>query len=562
MQRGRMSSEPNDRRVARGLAEADSLPSPTSVVMLDEVLRLGREVHLEMDEPALVGRFLTTLSALFPGRSFAVRAVDPRSPEKPRSYVVGSELREGIGDERITVKASSVAKTQLKSAVMKSARIRFSDRWDSPFPGVAAGFAVPLVASGEFYGVLDVGYPLGLDATERDEPLILPLANHLSVALRNERLRRDTTVLRDYQAKLIEHANALILGVDRYWRVTVYNQALCRLTGFAREEVIGRDIRDWLSGDEAARLTKLLNRALSGDLDKTNPGKTVDSVDVTLDTRLGRVRTVWSVAAITGRGVVEAVVAIGQDQTKLRELQRQVIQAEKLATLGQLAAGVVHELNNPLTSITVYAEYLLRKADKCLQSGEPMPVAAPDVEKLRRISAGAQRISEFAKELVQYAKPAQDDVELIDINSVATQARAFCEHLFATSDVGLVESLDRNLSAIRAIPGQLEQVMINLITNAAHALDGHGSVELRTFRAEPDHVGFSVADDGPGVPIEQRDRVFEPFFTTKTDGRGTGLGLSIVRNIVDQHRGRISVTESASGGALFTVILPVDHRAP
>ncbi len=566
-----MSGKPTESPSAT-LDRLPPLPSPSPGEMLEEVLRLGREVHLEMDEPALVERFLDTLGSLFPERVFAVRALDPRSPEKPLIYGRGGQLRGGLGEERITVKSSSVAKTRLKSAVLESARIRLSDRWDSPFSGVAAGLAVPLVASGELYGVLDVGYPLGYDLSESDEPLILPLANHLSVALRNERLHRDTTVLRDYQAKLIEHANALILGVDRYWRVTVCNQALCLLTGFQRHEVIGHDVRDWLSGDEAARLTALLERALMGVLDGAvgrpgsqgstgDPGRPVDSVDVTLETRTGRVRTVWSVAAIGGRGVVEAVVAIGQDQTRLRELQRQVIQAEKLATLGQLAAGVVHELNNPLTSISVYADFLWDKTARCLAAGEAMPVARTDVEKLERISAGAQRISEFAKELVQYAKPARDAVALVDLNSVAAQARAFCEHLFVRLEISLHQVLDPDLPSIHAVPGQLEQVMINLITNAAHAIGSEGMVTVRTFGGDPGWVGFSVADNGPGVPIEHRDKVFEPFFTTKTDGQGAGLGLSIVHNIIDQHRGRISVGDARGGGALFTVLLPIDSRA-
>src|SRR5690606_13336592 len=155
-----------------------------------------------------------------------------------------------------------------KSALRESARIRLRDRWDSPFPGIARGFAVPLVASGEFYGVLDVGYTMSTDMTAdaaaSDEPLILPIANHLSVALRNERLHRDSTLLRDYLGKLIEHANALFLGVDRHWRITVCNQALCRLTGYQREEVIGRDLRDLLLGTELPGLTRLFRQALAG----------------------------------------------------------------------------------------------------------------------------------------------------------------------------------------------------------------------------------------------------------------------------------------------------------
>jgi two-component system, NtrC family, sensor kinase len=524
------------------------LPAPTAAQLLDGVLTLGREVHLEMDEAALVQRFLATLVELFPRRILAIRVLDPRSTEAARGYAVGGTLRPGVETERISLKESSIAKTRLKSAVAASARLKVAPRWDSPFPGVAAGFAVPLVASGELYGVLDVGYPLGCEALDHDEVLLLPIANHLSVALRNQQLHRDTTSLRDYQAKLIEHANALILGVDHRLRVTVVNRALCELTGYRREELVGRDLRDLLREEEITRLAKLFRQAMTGQL--------ADTVDITLDTPRGPIRTLWSIAAISGRGRVEAVVAVGQDQTKLRELQAQIIQAEKLATLGQLAAGVVHELNNPLTSITVYAEYLLRKAERqAVQQAAAVPEEA-DIEKLRRISAGAQRILRFARDLVQYAKPAGTELDIVDVNSAVVQSLSLCEHLFERSGIGHSFDLAAGLPTVYGVPGQLEQVLINLITNAAHAVEGGGRVTVRTSSPARGWVAIAVADTGPGISGEERSRIFEPFYTTKTDGKGTGLGLSIVRNIVEQHEGRIEVGESDGGGALFTVYLP------
>lgn len=532
------------------------LDSPTTEELLQEVLTLGREMHLEMDEPALVARFLRTLHRLFPERQLAVRVLDPRSHDKPRVYAHGELLLPRIEDERLSFRQSAVDKTGLKSAVLSSALVRVSERWYSPFVGSAHGFVIPLVASGELYGALDVGYRhKAYRVAESDEPLILPLANHLSVALRNERLHRDTTVLRDYQAKLIEHANALILGVDRHWRVTVCNQALCRLTGFDRHEVVGRDVRDWLAGEDLPRLTSMLARVLANGFD-TNAA---ESVDVTLETRNGRVRTVWGVAAISGRGRIEAVVAIGQDQTQLRDLQQQIIQAEKLATLGQLAAGVAHELNNPLTSISVYSEYLLDKARREAERGQDLIVERRDIEKIRRIHASAQRISAFAQELVQYARPAKEEPAIVDINNVVQRSIAFCEHLFERKGITLLESRVSELPAVFAVPGQLEQVLINLITNASQAVGQGGTITVRSLRVDEQHVAFAVADDGPGVPEAEREQVFEPFFTTKSDGQGAGLGLSIVRNIVEHHGGRIQVSASDAGGAEFTVILPVAH---
>jgi len=541
-------------------------PHPDAAELADAVLDLGRHLHLEMAESDLVERFLDVLSRLLPRRALAVRVVDPRSLEPARGFAVGAELRSSVGDEPITMREAAIGGSGMKSAVAASARVRIAPRWDSPFHHVAQGFAVPLVAAGELYGSLDIGYqqrapdggPAGagspddaVAAMPRDERLVLPLANQLAVALRGHQLFRESLRLRDFQAGLIEHANALIVGIDARWRITVCNRAMLHLTGFHREEVLGRDIRDFLPRDQRGPLTRAFQAALRG--------VSQDVVDINLTIRNGdRRHTVWSIAAIGARsGVptlehapVDAVIAIGQDHSRLDQLQKQVIQAERLATLGQLAAGVVHELNNPLTSITVYAEYLLGKAAR-----DP-DVPEADRQKLQRILGSAQRILTFTRELVQYAKPVGTELDAIEVNDVVRTAVSFCEHLFDRSQIELRLELGADLPALHAVPGQLEQILINLVTNAAHAVDSAGVVAVRT-RGNPREIAIEVADSGPGVPAEDRDRIFEPFFTTKTDGKGTGLGLPIVRNIVEQHQGRIEVSTAPEGGASFIVILPV-----
>jgi two-component system NtrC family sensor kinase len=522
-------------------------PLPDLADVATAMLELGRDLHLELTEAELSDRFLTTLAQLFPARRIAMRVLDPRTREPARVYALGGDLRPGLESDRVTIKESSVQKTRLKTAVAASARLRLDSRWDSPFSHVAAGFAVPLVASGELYGVLDVGYALGQDQSTADEPLVLPMANQLALALRNQRLWRDAQGLRDFQTRLIEHANALIIGVDRSWRVTVCNRALLELTGFRRDEVVGQDLRDLLPDDQRAKLTPVF---------AAMRGHTQDAVEAMIISRhRGRVRTVWALAAIGQERVLgeqptaEAVVAIGQDQTRLRELQDQIIQAERLSTLGQLAAGVVHELNNPLTSISVYAEFLLRKAER---GGSE----AGDVEKLARIGQSAQRILRFARELVQYAKPVGDEIDVVDLNAVVRQSLSFCEHLFDRGGIQIATDLEPTLPPVPAIPGQLEQVLINLLTNAAHAVEGGGTVSVRTRTGPGETVQVMVDDSGPGVSQEDQARIFEPFYTTKVDGKGTGLGLPIVKNIVEQHRGSIGVAKAPEGGARFLVTLP------
>jgi signal transduction histidine kinase len=134
---------------------------------------------------------------------------------------------------------------------------------------------------------------------------------------------------------------------------------------------------------------------------------------------------------------------------------------------------------------------------------------------------------------------------------------SICEHLVERGGISLGVEVDPELPVVQAVAGQLEQVLINLITNAVHAVESGGKVVVRAQVASPTSVAIEVADSGPGVPEADREKIFEPFFTTKPDGKGTGLGLPIVRNIVDQHRGQISVSRSDLGGAAFRVVIPI-----
>jgi two-component system NtrC family sensor kinase len=211
---------------------------------------------------------------------------------------------------------------------------------------------------------------------------------------------------------------------------------------------------------------------------------------------------------------------------------------------------VVHELNNPLTSITVYADYLVRKL-------EGQGAEVDDVEKLRRIGASAQRILRFSRDLVQYARPSGKESEPVDLAGVVRQSVSICDHLVERGGVVLGIEVDPELPMIHAVAGQLEQVLINLITNAVHAVEAGGRVVVRAKREGDRAVLIEVADSGTGVPPEDREKIFEPFFTTKPDGKGTGLGLPIVKNIVDAHRGHISVDRSDLGGAAFRVVIPI-----
>jgi signal transduction histidine kinase len=237
----------------------------------------------------------------------------------------------------------------------------------------------------------------------------------------------------------------------------------------------------------------------------------------------------------------------------LERLQAHMIQAEKLASLGQIVAGVVHELNNPLTSIIAYAEYLSRKARPRL----PDPDATDDLERLRRIEDAAGRILRFSRDLVAYARPSNEVPGPVHLKDVVEKALVFCEHEFAGIQIEL--DLPPALPAILGVGGSLTQVFVNLFTNAAHSMGERGG-HLR-LKAEVDAdaraIAFEVEDEGVGIATDSLPLIFEPFFTTKREGRGSGLGLSIVKGILDSLGATIRVASSPGEGTTFTLSLPI-----
>jgi two-component system, NtrC family, sensor kinase len=272
-----------------------------------------------------------------------------------------------------------------------------------------------------------------------------------------------------------------------------------------------------------------------------------------------RVLAEGSAGALLLDRVVLVVAAIIDNQRvaeqSLRALRFQVIQSEKLASLGQIAAGIVHELNNPLTTIVAYSDFLRRKL---ASRGE-----AADVERLSRINEAAERILRFSRDLTAYSRPSNEAPAPVSIHDVIDRALVFCEHEIEKTGV----SVERDFSevrAVRGVAGQLTQVFVNLFTNAAHAMRTRGGMLTiaTVMSSEPEaEVTVTVTDDGHGISDQDLAHVFDPFFTTKTDGSGTGLGLSIVRSIVQTHGGRIAVRARVPRGTIFQVDLPVAPRA-
>jgi PAS domain S-box-containing protein len=251
---------------------------------------------------------------------------------------------------------------------------------------------------------------------------------------------------------------------------------------------------------------------------------------------------------------VEALVRDVSERKRLedqaRDLYHQLLQAEKLAALGQTISGVAHELNNPLATILTWAERLSqRSVDDQTRRG------------LEAILGESERAAKIVRNLLTFARKRHTTRAMVDLNQVVRETLALRSYEQRVSNVTTLEALPAGLPHVFADPHQIQQVLLNLIINAEQAMiaaNGRGTLIVRTWHdLDRDAVVLEVTDDGPGVPEDVQPRIFDPFFTTKDVGKGTGLGLTVAYAIVQEHGGRIRVESTTGCGASFVVELPV-----
>ena len=239
-------------------------------------------------------------------------------------------------------------------------------------------------------------------------------------------------------------------------------------------------------------------------------------------------------------------------EDQARDLYHQLLQAEKLAALGQTISGVAHELNNPLATILTWAERLAqRPADDQTKRG------------LAAILAESERAARIVRNLLTFARKRHTTRAMVNLNQVIRETLALRSYEQRLSNIAIIDALASGLPQVFADPHQMQQVLLNLIINAEQAMigaHGRGTLILRTWHdPERDAVVLEVHDDGPGVPDEVQPKIFDPFFTTKEVGKGTGLGLTVAYAIVQEHGGRLMVKSPPEGGASFFVELPVSE---
>jgi PAS domain S-box-containing protein len=360
-----------------------------------------------------------------------------------------------------------------------------------------------------------------------------------------EHRKRIEEELKDREARaraIINAPTESLLLIDREGGILDLNATAAARFDHTQEELKGRNIFDLIPEN----VRDVHRRALAEVLREGRPVRHQDEQDGSyLD------RTVYPVFDDTGR--VSRVAVFMADITKAKELERQVMLLDKVNSLGRVAAGIAHEIRNPLTGINTY----LYSLETLYRSGKEECVDQEMADRIfGQIKAASRKIESVIKRVIDFSKPGVPRFSTISLNRPVEDAVKLLETTLRKSRVRLILEPAPDLPPVHADGLLLEQVTMNLVDNAARAMAGQAGdkiIEVRTF-ADRDRVVLEVADSGPGVPDTARDKIFDPFFTTKSDG--TGIGLSIVQRIVADHNGFIRVDNSSSGGALFRVELP------
>ncbi len=252
-------------------------------------------------------------------------------------------------------------------------------------------------------------------------------------------------------------------------------------------------------------------------------------------------------------------VANAQMMAELKRNQAELVQASKLAAIGTIAAGVAHELNQPLTGIRAFTQLLLRKHVKGTLTPQELE------ERLTRIDRQVDRMARIIEHLQVFARQRRVAQQPVSLQDVIQEAFILLEEQLRLRNIAVVRALGPDLPRIQGDPVRLEEVIINLVTNARDAMEAHngGTLTIRTWTVPDRHqVYLQVSDTGEGIPADNLDRIFDPFFTTKDPGKGTGLGLSIVHGIVEEHHGHIAVDSKPGKGATFTISFPAMGSEP
>jgi PAS domain S-box-containing protein len=499
----------------------------------------------------IFGAIASALRLLQPDGSLICAALSGRWPsELQRGYV----LPRGIG---MAGRAVADGKPVWTFDILRDPGVVLTDdvRRRVEAVGHRAILAVPLTVKGHVIGALSIADSVPRAFTSGEVSLLQTFADQAALALENARLFEDARATRDFLGSIAENSADGIVTTDVRGDITYVSPGMEEILGYRRDEILGRAAADFYRSG-IAEADAIMHR-LRGEGRMRN-------YETALRARDGRwveVNASLSLLRDAG-GAIVGTLGIISDVTDRKKLEQDLLQSQKMEAVGRLAGGIAHDFNNLLTVITGRSELLLER----LPPDEPL---RRDIELFQKT---ADRAAGLTRQLLAFSRRQVLQPRVLDLSEVVTGLSGILRRLIG-EHVDLVIALDPALGHVRADPGQLEQVIVNLVLNARDAMPLGGRLTIETARVDIDaaspevpgvspgsYVTLAVTDTGIGMDQETRQRAFEPFFTTKEPGKGTGLGLATVYGIVEQSEGKISVASEPGQGTTFRIYLPrVEH---
>jgi PAS domain S-box-containing protein len=412
---------------------------------------------------------------------------------------------------------------------------------------------IPLIVEGEgTIGSIEVQSP-----TEKvDSDLLVVMSEAIAHAFTRAwqiRCAQETIdSLQTIQGQLLYSRNTLralfdssptsIYIVDFEYNLIAVNLSRADLTGKSPKEIVGKPCFAALHQREAPCPDCLVGETLRNGTHTRRVERHLEERGDTIEIEVSTF-PIWN----EDREIIQSFL-FEEDVTERRHLQASLAQSEKLAAVGQLAAGVAHEINNPLAIILANAQLLQRR----------LPNHELDLQEMvELILQASERASQAVRDLLDFARRERYEPALIDINATIQRTLALMQHELSSRPITLNFDPEEDLPSVLASQDHLQGVWLNLLVNAIDAIDPEpGEIKISTRRIG-EEVHIVVADSGQGIPPEHISRIYEPFFTTKEPGCGTGLGLSVCHQVITQHGGRILVSSIPNEGATFTVVLPI-----
>ena len=512
--------------------------------VLQRMWWLGQQITLELNPQRVLERFLEAVSDIAQAEGGCVGLVG----EDGRLHmVVGTGLAASLQGTAVPLTGSAMARVIRSGSAWTVSDMRehaeeISDQYYDTLNGTVASLAIiPISRRGERIGAVALVTSAPRVFTTAELERIESMSDLLSVSLENAELVETLRQAEWRFRTLFRAAPDAVFTVLQSGRIREANDAVRDITGADPMQVIGREVADLVIATDREKLSGALSATFAG-----TPTR-IELVFVRND-RAGFSHRVVAVAmSRLPEADPPSVLLVGRDVTNEREMRLRLMETDRLSAVGELVAGVAHEVNNPLSSISAFAQLMLRDGGLTSNQREAVEI----------IKSETVRASQVVKDLLAFARRREPQHELVDLNSVVARTLRLRGYQMSNNQITVETDLAPDLPNVAGDARQLQQVCLNLVINAVQAMSGAGGGTLSlSTRCENDSVIMDVRDTGPGIPEEVKAHIFEPFFTTKDEGEGSGLGLSVSYGIVTAHGGTIEAADTSPKGTTIRVILP------